>query len=475
VLGSLRVVPSVVSKFVIKMHASPQIQPGQAQLARSSPFFAAVVVAGLLLGIAPLPSSNVMAQATVSVDRVVAVVNSDAITYRELSLRAANVERQIRRQNAEMPPRDVLFRQVLEQIVVDKAVMQLAKEQGIRIDEAQLDRATEQFARENRVSVADLRSRLEREGGTFSSFREELRSEIIRGRLREREVDARIQISEGDIDAYLAARGADTTTDTELHLAQILLPLSGDASAADVERQRLRGEELIKQINRGIDFARLASSFSTGPEALSGGSLGYRTADRLPQVFVEQVEKLNVGAISGLVRSGAGFHILKVLDKRNASAKGGDLGVVKQTRARHILIRTSELVSEAEAIRRLADSKLRAENKSATFEDLARQFSNDGSASRGGDLGWVYPGDTVPDFERSMDALQIDQISEPFKSPFGYHIIQVLERKNEVPSADRQRSIARQAIRERRMEEAYDSWIRQVRDSAYVEYRVEEQ
>jgi peptidyl-prolyl cis-trans isomerase SurA len=363
---------------------------------------------------------------------------------------------------------------VLEQLIVDRSLLQLARDQGIRVDETQLDRAVEQFARDNKVSVADLRTRMEREGSTFASFREDLRSEMIRGRLREKEVDSRIQIAEGDIDAYLAAQGGAASVETEYHLAQILLPLPANASREEIERQRLRGEELIKQLNRGTDFARLSSSFSTGTEALNGGSLGYRVAGRLPQLFVEEADKLNIGAITGLVRSGAGFHILKLLDKRNAGSQALDVGVVRQTRARHILIRTTELVSETEAMRRLADVKLRIDNKSAKFEDLARQYSGDGSAGRGGDLGWLYPGDTVPDFERAMDALQINQVSEPFRSPFGFHIVQVLERKTDAPSTDRQRGMARQALRERRLEEAYDTWVRQVRDSAYVEYRFDE-
>lgn len=433
-------------------------------------FLVALLSLGSCLGLTDL----VFAQANQSVDRVVAVVNNEAITYRELSLRATSIERQIKRQNAEVPPRDVLLRQVLEQLIVDRSLLQVARDQGIRVDETQLDRAVEQFARDNKVSVADLRTRMERDGATFASFREDLRSEMIRNRLREKEVDSRIQISEGDIDAYLSAQGGAASGETEYHLAQILLPLPANASGEEIERQRLRGEELIKQLNRGTDFARLSSSFSTGSEALNGGSLGYRVAERLPQLFVEEADKLNIGSITGLVRSGAGFHILKLLDKRNAGAQALDVGLVRQTRARHILIRTTELVSETEAIRRLADAKLRVDNQTAKFEDLARQYSGDGSSGRGGDLGWLYPGDTVPDFERVMDALQINQVSVPFRSPFGFHIVQVLERKTDVPSSSRQRSMARLALRDRRMEEAYDTWVRQVRDSAYVEYRFDE-
>lgn len=452
------------------------VYPVRAQpLARvRTPLARVVLAASLLFGSWLGATDPVVAQVTQSVDRVVAVVNNEAITYRELTIRAASIERQIKRQNAEVPPYDVLLRQVLEQLIVDRSLLQVARDQGIRVDETQLDRAVEQFARDNKVSVADLRTRMEREGSTFASFREDLRSEMIRGRLREKEVDSRIQISEGDIDAYLAAQGGAASGESEYHLAQILLPLPANASREDIERQRLRGEELIKQLDRGTDFARLSSSFSTGSEALNGGSLGYRVAGRLPQLFVEEADKLNIGAITGLVRSGAGFHILKLLDKRTAGTQTLDVGVVRQTRARHILIRTTELVSETEAIRRLSDAKLRVENKSAKFEDLARQYSGDGSAGRGGDLGWLYPGDTVPDFERAMDALQVNQVSEPFRSPFGFHIVQVLERKTDAPSTDRQRGMARQALRDRRMEEAYDTWVRQVRDSAYVEYRFDE-
>lgn len=431
------------------------------------------LIQALMLCLLALTAGTASAQNVLPVDRVVAVVNNEAITYRELTLKAASIERQAKRQNAQLPPRDIFLKQILEQMIVERSQMQLAREQGVRVDEAQLDRAVEQFARENRVSVADLRSRLERDGTSFATFREELRGEIIRARLREREVDARIQISEGDIDAFLAAQGV-TGSEAEYHLAQILLPLAANAKPDDVERQRLRGEELIKQINRGVDFARLAASFSTGSEALNGGSFGYRTADRLPQLFVEEAAKLNVGAISGLVRSAAGFHIIKLLDKRNAGSRAVDTQQVKQTHARHILIRPSELISETEAQRRLGDARQRVLNKSATFEDMARQYSSDGSASRGGDLGWLYPGDTVPDFERVMDGLQPGEVSEPFRSPFGFHIVQVMERKTEAPSSDRQRNMARQALRERRMDDAYDAWLRQVRDSAYVEYRFDE-
>ncbi len=428
----------------------------------------------VLLLMLVLCTPDARAQPVQAVDRVVAVVNNEAITFRELSLKADRYERQARRQNQQVPARDVFLKQVLEQMIIERSLMQMAREQGIRVEEPQLDRAVEQFARDNRVSVADLRSRLEREGTPFAVFREELRAEIVRARLREREVDARIQISEGDIDAFIASQGAVAAGEAEYHLAQILLPVSGNAKAEDIERQRLRGEELIKQINRGVDFARLAASFSAGNDAANGGSMGFRTAERLPQLFAEEAAKLNVGAISGLIRSPAGFHILKLLGKRNTGGKGLDLQDVTQTRVRHILIRPSELVSEAEAMRRLTDAKERIEKGVAKFEDLARQYSADGSASRGGEIGWILPGDTVPEFERAMDALQPGKISEPFRTAFGLHIVQVLERKTEPPSSDRQRAMARAALRERRMEEAFDSWIRQVRDSAYVEYRYED-
>src|SRR5690606_30700505 len=429
----------------------------------------------LLASIAGLvAAAPAAAQSTVPVDRVVAVVNSEAITARELALRLRVAERQLRAQNIEAPPADVLEKQVLERMIVDRAQSQAARELGIRVDEAQVDRALAAIAQENQLTIVQLRERVERDGTSFARFRDDIREEIVRQRLREREIDSRVQVSDADIDAFLASQPQGAQPAAELHVAQILLAVPEGATAEQIERQRLRGEEVIRQLQRGNDFARLAAAFSDAPEAMSGGSLGWRTPQRLPQLFVDALSNASPGRLSGLLRSPAGFHVLKLIDRRSTgSGPGVGSAPVTQPRARHILIRPNEIVSEDEALRRLREIRQRVEGGSGAFEDLARQYSVDGSAGRGGDLGWVYPGDTVPEFERAMNALAPGQISDPVRTPFGVHLIQVLERRTDEASPDRLRQMARQALRERRIEENYQDWLRQLRDRTYVEYKLE--
>jgi peptidyl-prolyl cis-trans isomerase SurA len=410
-------------------------------------------------------------QAPRELDRVVAVVNSDVVTASDLASRVRSVERQLRRQRIQAPPADVLERQVLERLVMDRTLVQLAREQGLRIDDAQLERAVAGIAQENRMTPAQLRAQIEADGVSYLRFREDLRDEMLIARLREREVDARIQISEADVDAFLAEQRQAGGGQAEYEIAQILLRVPEGASAEQIERQRLRGEEVIRQAERGGDFARLAAAFSDAPDAMSGGALGPRTADRLPELFAQAVAKMQPGQVSPLLRSPNGFHVLKLLAKREAGGLKLEGEPVRQTRARHILIRPSELVSEPEALRRLREVRGRIERGEAAFGEMARQYSVDGSAGRGGDLGWIYPGDTVPDFERAMDALAPGQLSDPVRTEFGFHLIQVLERRTDAASPERVRALARQALRERRIEETLQDWLRQVRDRAYVEYR----
>jgi peptidyl-prolyl cis-trans isomerase SurA len=347
----------------------------------------------------------------------------------------------------------------------------MAREQGLRVDDAQLERAVAGIATENGLSAAQLRAQIEADGVSFLRFREDLRDELLVARLREREVDARIQISEADIDAFLAEQRDVSGAQPEYELAQVLLRVPEGASAEDIERQRLRGEEVIRQARAGGDFARLAAAFSDAPDAMSGGALGTRTADRLPEIFAKAAGSMQPGEVSALLRSPNGFHVLKLIARRDAGAAKLEGGPVTQTRARHILIRPSELVSEPEVLRRLAEIRSRLQAGGAEFAELARQYSVDGSAGRGGDLGWIYPGDTVPDFERAMNALQPGQLSEPVRTEFGYHLIEVLERRTDAASPERVRALARQALRERRIEETLQDWLRQVRDRTYVEYR----
>ncbi len=405
------------------------------------------------------------------VDRVVAVVNADIITANELAIRERTVERQLRRQRIEIPPSEVLSKQVLERLIMDRALVQSARDQGLRIDDAQLDRALARLAEDNRATPAQLREQVERDGLSYARFREDIRDEMLIGRLREREVDSRVQISEADVDAFVAEQSAQASAPPEFEIAQILLRVPEGASAEQIERQRLRGEEIVRQLQRGADFARLSAAFSDAPEAMTGGSLGLRPADRLPQLFVQAVSSLRPGETSGLVRSPNGFHVLKLIDRRQSALGNLANTPIEQTHARHILIRPSELLPEADALRRLNQIRERVLSGNADFAEMARQYSADGSAARGGDLGWVYPGDTVPAFERAMNALQPRQVSEPVKTDFGLHLIQVLERRTDTASTERVRAAARQALRDRRIEEAVQDWLRQVRDRTYVEYR----
>jgi len=301
-----------------------------------------------------------------------------------------------------------------------------------------------------------------------------VRGQIVRQRLREREIDSKVQISDADVDAFLAAQSGGASSDrTQLHIAQILLRLPEGASAEQIERQRLRAEEIERQLRAGADFGRLAAAFSDAPEAMSGGSLGWRTPDRLPQLFVDAVRSLNPGGFSAVLRSPAGFHVLELIERRSESMPVAAGQPVVQTHARHILIRPNEVVSEEEAVRRLREIKQRIEGGTGDFAELARQYSVDGSAGRGGDLGWVYPGDTVPEFERAMNALAPGQLSDPVRTPFGVHLIEVVERRTDESSPDRLRQQARQALRERRIEENYEDWLRQLRDRTYVEYKLD--
>jgi peptidyl-prolyl cis-trans isomerase SurA len=409
----------------------------------------------------------------VEVDRIVAVVNDEAITAFELRTRLATVERQLRGQNVQLPPQDVLEKQLLERMITDRVQLQFAKETGLRISDIELDASIRRIAEGNRLSLQDFRVTLEKDGIPWTKFREEIREEIVLSRLRDREVESRIVISDGEIDNYLANpdQGGDTGN-IEVQTAHIVVRVPEQASPDQLMRIGARAQAALDQIRRGDSFAKVAASYSDAPDGLTGGAMGTRPLDRLPALYADAVKKLKPGETSDILRSPAGFHIVTLIARQGG---GGAKPVValKQTRARHILIKVNELVSETEARRKLVALKERLDN-GADFAELARLHSNDLSAAKGGDLGWLYQGDTVPDFEKAMDRLTINQTSEPVQSPFGFHLIQVLERRTEDATAERQRLTARQVLRERKSDEAYQDWVRQMRDRAYVEYRAED-
>ena len=421
----------------------------------------------VLLALAALPAAA--ASVPVLVDRVVAVVNKDVITLTELNERVEQTEVDLQRRRIAAPDRPVLERQVLERLVLLRAQLQQAASTGLRVDDLQLDRAVQRVAHSNNLTLPDFRKALERDGVTFDQFREDLRQQILLSRLREREVDDRVQVSESELDAYLEAQAASAQESVEYEAAHVLVRVPEQARPEQIAQSREKAERVRAEAVAGADFARLAASFSDAGDALQGGALGWRSPARLPSLFAEALQGMKPGDVSEVLRSPAGFHVVKLLGRRGAGA----LAPVVQTHARHILIKTSEIVSEDDARLRLVALRERI-LAGADFAELARLNSEDGTAANGGDLGWVYPVDTVPEFERAMNALAPGELSAPVRTPFGYHLIRVDARRAADMSAERRRQQARQALRERKADEAYQEWLRQLRDRTYVELRLDE-
>ncbi len=405
----------------------------------------------------------------VEVDRIVAVVNSEVITSLQLRARIEQAKRQLARQGVELPPDNVLERQLLERLIVERAQVQLAQETSLRVDDATLERAIERIAGNNKLSVEQLRTTLETDGVAWNRFRDEIRTEILLTRLREREVDSRVVVTDAEIDNFIA-NNPDAFSGQEFSVAHILLRTPEGATPQQIEAVARRAEQVMTRLRSGEDFARVAAEVSDAPDGLSGGALGWRPLDRLPGLFADAVRRMQPGETSPILRSAAGLHIVRLVERRG----GGDAAVqqLEQTRARHILIKTSEVLSDTDAETRLLAIRERVVN-GADFGDLAKASSADLSAAKGGDLGWLNPGDTVPEFERAMNALQAGEVSPPVRSPFGWHLIQVMERRVQDVTDERKRSAARQALRERKAEQAYEDWVRQLRDSTYVDYRLE--
>jgi peptidyl-prolyl cis-trans isomerase SurA len=405
----------------------------------------------------------------VEADHIVAVVGGDVITYYELNNRLQAALRQLQKQGTPLPPQDQLERQMLERMIMDKVQLLQARDSGMLVDDVQLDQAIGRIAAGNKMTPQQFRQAIELDGIQFKKFREEIRDEMTIGRLRDREVDSRLVISDGEIDNYLANQPQGTGAE-EFRLAHILLRAPESATPEQIQKLRVRAEQALNRAQAGENFAQLTAAFSDAPDALQGGDIGFRPLDRLPALYSDAAKRLKDGEISPLLRSSAGFHIVKLLGKRGGH---NEFSAVQQTHARHILIRINEVVSEAEARRKLENLRERLVN-GKDFAEQARLYSQDGSASKGGDLGWLNPGDTVPEFERAMDILKDNELSPVVQSPFGMHLIQVIERRLRDMSAERQRNMARQALRERKLDEAYQDWLRQLRDRSYVENRLEE-
>ncbi|HSI55613.1 MAG TPA: peptidylprolyl isomerase [Ramlibacter sp.] len=403
-------------------------------------------------------------------DYIVAVVNSEPITNNEVRLRMVRFEQQLAQQGQAVPPRQVFARQVLERLISEKAQLQLAREMNLKIEDAAINAAEQNVARQNQIEVAELHRRLAADGVPLAQFREELREQLLLTRLRERELESRVRVNDFEIDQFLAEqKNRNDPASVEINLAHILVATPENSTDAQVATLRARAQRLQERARAGEDFAKLARENSDAPgAATNGGVVGMRTGDRYPPLFFQAVQALPEGGISEIIRSGAGFHIVKLVEKRQGVLGGG---TVTQSRARHILLRTGPQLTEAQAVARLADYKRRVESGQADFAQLAREFSQDASARNGGELGWAAPGLYVPEFEEALNQLAPGKISEPLVSRFGVHLIQLMERRQSALGQREQRDIARNALREKKLDESYANWATEVRGRAYVEFR----
>jgi peptidyl-prolyl cis-trans isomerase SurA len=405
----------------------------------------------------------------IKMDRIIAIVDQGVITEQELSDRMRTVSIQLEKQGTALPPQEILEKQILERLISDSLQLQLAAQTGLKVDDTQLDKTIERIAAQNKMGVDEFKTLLEKDGLSMRKFREDIRSEITLARLREREVDNKLNVSEGEVDNYLTTQANRGEELDEFEISHILIRTPEDSSPEDLQKAKTKTQEALNQLSGGTSFAQVSAAFSDTPNALEGGAMGWKSGSQLPALFLDALKKLQVGEVSTPMRSPNGFHILKLTNRRGGTSSL----VVSQTHTRHILIKLSEVVSEKEAKRKIDGIKERIDN-GIKFEEMARQYSEDGSANNGGDLGWVNPGDTVPPFEAAMNALGLGEISEPVLSPFGWHIIQVLERRQQDMTKEASRLKARQEIRTRKSEEAYQDWIRELRDRAFVELRLED-
>ena len=400
-------------------------------------------------------------------DYIVAVVNSELVTANEVEQRSGRAREEARRSGGRLPPGDTLRKQVVDTLIDERVLVTYARDSGTKIDEVELDRAVSSVAAANRLTLPDLRKRLTADGIEFGRFRSSLRDQILVERVREREVHARIRITDADIDKFVEQQRGVAEAAVELNLAQVLVTVPEGASEAVVAERRARIDAALARIQGGADFAAVAREVSEDGNRANGGVIGMRPASRLPDLFVEATKALKAGEVTAQpVKSGAGFHIIKVIERR-----AGEAHRVTQTRARHILLRTSAQASAQDAARRLEDLKRQIEGGQRRFEDVARDVSEDGSAPAGGDLGWVSPGGFVPEFEEAMNRLAPNAVSAPVVSRFGVHLIQVVERRQVELSDKEIREQARTALREQKFESAYQEWSKELRARAYIEMR----
>lgn len=412
---------------------------------------------------------NAHAAGVVKLDRIVAVVDQTVITEQELESRIATVTAQLKKQGTELPEESILRKQILERLISDTLQIQYAAQIGLKVDDNQLDKTIERIAEQNQLTLTEFGEALAKDGVSMRKFRADIRNEITIARLREREVDGRVNVSESEIDNYLTSQASRNENQDEFEISHILIRTPEEGATEDIQKAKAKVDKAANELKSGTSFAKVSASFSDAPNALEGGNLGWKSGAQMPALFLDALKNMHNGEISPVLRSPNGFHILKLTNKRG----GNSPLVVQQTHARHILIKLSEVMSDNEAKQKMDIIKERLDNNEK-FEALARQYSEDSTASNGGDLGWVNPGDTVPQFEKAMNDLKDGQISQPVRSQFGWHIIQVIERRSQDMSKESARLKARQEIRSRKADEAYQDWIRELRDRAYVELRLED-
>jgi peptidyl-prolyl cis-trans isomerase SurA len=419
---------------------------------------------------APAPARGAASlEGIVPIDRVVAVINDEALTQYDIGEQKRIVLNQMKAQKVTPPSSDVLEKQLLERLITERVLLQYAKETGIRVDDTQVERTLARIAQDNKLTQDEFKKAVEREGVPFAKYRDNLRNEMIIQRLRDREVESRVNVSDAEVDHFLATQDAQSGGDVEYMLSHIFVAVPEQASTAQIEAKFRRAEEALKQVQSGIDFTQVAAGFSDAPDALTGGSLGWRAPARLPTVFADVVGTMKPGDVSNVLRSASGFHIFKLVDTRSRNAPT----VVEQTRVRHILVKVNEVASESDAKAKIERIKERIE-LGAKFDEQAKLNSEDGSASKGGELGWISPGDTVPEFEQAMNKLKIGELSGPVHTSFGWHLIEVEDRRTQDITAEKKRDQARMALRQRKSDELFQDWVRQTRDRAYVEVKVDE-
>jgi peptidyl-prolyl cis-trans isomerase SurA len=439
-----------------------------------APTLAAMLCCGALLPALAQPTRANAAAATAAQagavrpgDHIAAVVNQELVTAYEVGQRMARARAEAQRNNQRLPPEAELRRQVLESLIEERAMLSHARDSGLRVDEAEIDRAVASIAAQNQLTMAQLRQQLARDGLDLARFRANVRDQILIERVRERDVAQRIRITDSEIDDFIEAQRGAAAGEVQYNIAQVLVAVPEGAGDAVVAERRARAEAALARVRGGEAFAAVAKAMSDDDNKDRGGEIGLRPADRLPDVFLDVVRPMASGDVATtLLRTGAGFHVLKLIERSEGSALR-----VTQTRARHILLRPSEQSSAEVVAARLADFKRQIESGARRFEDLARAHSLDGSAQAGGDLGWTAPGQFVPEFEQAMNELPIGGISAPLPSRFGIHLIQVIERRSVALDIKQLREQARNALRERKFEAAYNEWVREVRDRAYVEFR----